>query len=60
MLPIGFLCIRVKSPMEDDWWKLKKVLYYLRGTIDEKLIIGANDILNMQAYVTHHMPSALT
>ena len=51
MLPIGFLCTRVKSPTEDDWWKLKRVLCYLRGTIDEKLIIGADDILNMQAYV---------
>jgi len=27
------------------------VLCYLRGTIDEKLIIGADDILNIQAYV---------
>jgi len=51
MLTIGFLCTRVKNPTEDDWWKLKRVMCYLRGNIDEKLFIGADDILNMQAYV---------
>ena len=41
---IGFLCTRVAHPTEDDWNKLKRVLKYLRGTMDMTLTIGADDM----------------
>ncbi|CAJ1959903.1 unnamed protein product [Cylindrotheca closterium] len=31
---IGYLCTRVGCPDEDDWVKLKRVLQYLKGSID--------------------------
>ncbi len=31
---VAYLCTRVAKPNEDDWKKLKRVLQYLRGTID--------------------------
>lgn len=30
---VSFLCTRVKSPDEDDWKKLRRVLQYLRATL---------------------------
>ena len=48
---IAYLCTRVSKPNEDDWKKLKRVLQYLRGTIDLTLTLGADDIANMQAWV---------
>ena len=48
---IAYLCTRVAKPNEDDWKKLKRVLQYLRGTIDLVLTLGADDIANMQAWV---------
>lgn len=43
--------MRVARPNEDDWKKLKRVLQYLRGTIDLVLTLGADDIVDMQAWV---------
>lgn len=48
---VAFLCTRVASPDEDDWIKLKRVLQYLRGTIDLVLTLGADDLLNMKSWV---------
>jgi len=48
---VAYLCTRVTKPNEDDWKKLKRVLQYLRGTIDLVLTLGADDIANMQAWV---------
>jgi hypothetical protein len=31
-IAVAFLTTRVKSPDEDDWEKLKRVLKYLNGT----------------------------
>jgi len=48
---VGFLTTRVSKPDEDDWKKLKRVLQYLRGTIDDKLILGCVDIGKMKSFV---------
>ena len=48
---VGFLTTRVSDPDMDDWNKLKRVLQYLRGTIDLVLTLGADDILDMFAWV---------
>ena len=48
---VGFLCTRVSSPDEDDWVKLRRVLQYLKGTIDLVLTLGADDITKMKSWV---------
>ena len=48
---VGYLCTRVSKPTEDDWIKLKRVLRYLRGTLDLTLTIGADDICKSKAWV---------
>jgi hypothetical protein len=55
---VAFLTTRVKSPDEDDWMKLKRLLKYIRGTIYMPLILKA-DCLNIvkwwvdASYATH-------
>ena len=48
---VAFLCTRVSEPNEDDWKKLKRVLQYLKGTMDLKLTLGADDIRKMKSWV---------
>jgi hypothetical protein len=50
-LPIAFLCTRVSCSTEQDWSKLKRVLEYLRGSLDEFLTLGADDICKMKTWV---------
>jgi hypothetical protein len=50
-LPVAFLCTRVSCSTEKDWAKLKRVLEYLRGTLEEFLTIGADDICKMKTWV---------
>jgi hypothetical protein len=50
-LAIAFLCTRVSCSTEKDWLKLKRVLEYLRGTLDEFLTLGTEDITLMQTWV---------
>ena len=50
-LAISHLTSRVINPTEDDWNKLRRVLRYLNGTLDRKLIIGASDISLMNVFV---------
>lgn len=40
-LPIGYLCTRVTKSTNKDWNKLKRVLGWLKHTIQKKRIIGA-------------------
>jgi hypothetical protein len=40
---IAALCTRVKSPNQDDWKKLNRLLKYLNGTREDKLILSADD-----------------
>jgi hypothetical protein len=39
--PVSFIMTRVKSPDEDDWGKLKRVLQYIKGTIHMPLSGGS-------------------
>ena len=50
-LAIAFLCTRVSCSTEEDWAKLKRVLEYLHGSLDDVLIIGADDIGVMKTWV---------
>jgi hypothetical protein len=47
-LAIAFLCTRVSCSTEQDWAKLKRVLEYLHGSLDEFLVLGADDICVMK------------
>ena len=48
---IAFLCTRVKSPDEDDWKKLIRVLGYIKNTIFLPLTIGWDGTGNIYWYV---------
>ena len=48
---VAYLCTRVAHPTQDDWGKLRRVLQYLRGTLDLTLIIGADDMTKSKAWV---------
>jgi hypothetical protein len=50
-LPIAFLCTRVSCSTKMDWLKLKRVLEYLKGTLDEFITLGADDITMMKTWV---------
>ena len=50
-MAIGFLCTRVSEPTKDDWNKLKRVLQYLRGTIDLVLTLGVDNLTKMKSWV---------
>jgi hypothetical protein len=41
---VAFVTTRVKSPKEDDWMKLKRLLKYIRGTIYMPLILNADSL----------------
>jgi hypothetical protein len=42
--PVAFLTTRVKGPDEDDWGKLKRVLQYIKGTINMPLVLSADSM----------------
>ena len=48
---VAFLTTQVSNPDKDDWSKLRRVLQYLRGTMNMKLVIGGDDIHRMKAWV---------
>jgi KUP system potassium uptake protein len=50
-LPIGFLCTRVTCSTEQDRLKLKRVLEFLKGTLEDYRIVGADDVTIMQTWV---------
>ena len=43
----SFLCTRVKAPDREDWHKFKRLMCFIKGTVDDVRIIGADDLLNM-------------
>ena len=56
---ISFLTTRVTKPNVDDWGKLRRVLQYLKGTLDMKLTIGADSMTIIKtwidaSYAPHH------
>ncbi|GFH50261.1 hypothetical protein CTEN210_06737 [Chaetoceros tenuissimus] len=48
---MSFLRTRVQKPTVEDWGKLKRVLCYLRGTIDLHLTLGADTLTKLQTWV---------
>jgi hypothetical protein len=50
-LPVAFLCTRVTKSTEQDWKKLQRILQYLKGTINDVLIIGAYSLTTIQTWV---------
>jgi hypothetical protein len=49
--PVAFLTTRVKSPDEDDWGKLKRVLKYLYGTMHMKLNLTVDNLHTLRWWV---------
>ena len=50
-LPVAFLCTRVSKPRKQDQYKLLRVLQYLKGTTDDKLVLGATNLKVMKTWV---------
>jgi hypothetical protein len=48
---ISFLCTRVQSPTEEDWAKLKRVLEFLNGSINDPMILGAESLEELLNFV---------
>ena len=47
---ISFLCTRVTKSTEEDWLKLKRLLSYLKCTLDMPRIIGADSLSIVQSW----------
>jgi hypothetical protein len=52
---VGFLTTRLSCPTEDDWTKLRGVLQYLRGTIDQSAIKIEKNGKRSSGQKTKHM-----
>ena len=50
-LVVSFMCTRVSQSTREDWYKLRRLLNYLPGTIDMPMIIVANGMDIMETYV---------
>jgi hypothetical protein len=48
---VAFLCTRVRDADEDDWKKLKRVLVYLKQSINDKRIIGCDGLENIFTWI---------
>ena len=48
---LAFLCTHVSEPDKDDRKKLKMVLQYLKGTMDLKLTLGADNMKKLKSWV---------
>jgi hypothetical protein len=48
---VAFLTTRVSKSNVDDWQKLKRVLIWLKNTIDEPRIIGASSLKELYTWV---------
>lgn len=48
---VAFLSTRVSSSTEDDWLKLKWVLQFLKKTIDDEQMIGANGLSDFHTWI---------
>jgi hypothetical protein len=51
LLPVSFLCSGVKSPDQDDYRKLTRVVKYLRKSIDLPLTLECGNPLNVEWWV---------
>ena len=48
---ISYLCTRVTKSDIDDWGKLKRVIAYIKSTIEDVRIIGANDLQTVFTWI---------
>ena len=48
---VAFLSTRVSCSTVDDWNKLKRLLQFVKGTINDKRIIGANGLNDLLTWV---------
>ena len=48
---VAFLCTRVSRSSESDWLKLKRVLGFLKNSIDDVRVIGANSLQEVYTWV---------
>jgi hypothetical protein len=44
---MGFLTTRVKAPTKDDWHKLTRLMCYIKATVNDVRIIGADNLHNL-------------
>ena len=51
LLPIVFLCTRVSKSTEQDLSKLKRVLEYIKGSMDITYTVGADDMERIRTWV---------
>jgi hypothetical protein len=51
LLAIAFLCTRVSKSTKQDQEKLKRVLEYIKGSIDDEYVLGADDLGRMRSWV---------
>ena len=48
---VGFLCTRVSKSDDMDWKKLRRTIAFIRGTIDDVRIIGADSLSKIYTWV---------
>ena len=48
---IAFLCSRVSKSDKDDWLKLKRVIAYVKCTIDDVRVIGASSLADIYTWI---------
>lgn len=48
---ISFLCTRAKVPREEDWGKLRRVMRFVKGTINDRIMMGTDDMLKLETWV---------
>ena len=51
LLAVGFLCTRVSKSTIEDQNKLKRVLEYVKGTMDLEYTVGADDMNKLRTWV---------
>jgi hypothetical protein len=51
LLPVGFLGTRVSKSTTEDWSKLKRVLEYVKGTMDLVYTLGADNLTTVRTWV---------
>jgi hypothetical protein len=51
LLPVGFLGTRVSKCTKDDQDKLRRILEYIKGTMDEEYTIGADTLHDLRTWV---------
>ena len=48
---IGFLCTRVRNRDEGNWKRLRRVITYLKCTIDDVRVIGASSLTDIFTWI---------